>query len=349
VHAVTMLLHAQLRQHWKSWLALAALVALVGGLVMAAAATARRTAAAFPDFLARHGYDAVVYSDHTLPSLAGIPEVAHVTSAPGPVSLPGRCAPCRKPISENDFGVFEVPPADLGRMVNLLSGRMPDQSSPDETLASYTLARDYGVRVGSVIQVLTPTPAQVRLAQKMGSSNVSRAAVPRRSLRVVGLVVTENEFQYGIGPRYDLFPTKAYAAAVNHRGVMLQVYYVRLRHGAASQAAFGNQLRPLHTFGADDLDIDAAAVQRAIRPQAVGWWVLAGLAALAGLAVIGQAAARQFVTGQDDRQPLSALGLRARQFVALGLVRAAITGAAIPADPGRRGAAGHRLAGRSGH
>jgi ABC-type antimicrobial peptide transport system permease subunit len=41
-----LLLHVQLRQHWKSWLALAALVTLVGGLVMAAAATGRRTAAA---------------------------------------------------------------------------------------------------------------------------------------------------------------------------------------------------------------------------------------------------------------------------------------------------------------
>jgi hypothetical protein len=326
-----MLLRVRLRQHWKSWLALAALVTLVGGLVMAAAATARRTAAAFPGFLARHGYHAVVYSDHPLPSLARIPQVAHVTPAPGPVSLPGRCVPCRKPIGQDNFGVFEVPPADLGRMLKLLSGRMPDQSRPDEVLASYTLARDYGVRVGSAIQVLTPTPAQVRLAQKVGLSHISpamRAAVPRRSLRVVGLVVAENEFQYGLGPRYDLFPTKAYAAAVNPHGVMFQVYYVRLRHGAADQPAFDNQIRPLNTFGADDLDINAAAIQRAIWPQAVGWWVLAGLVPLAGLAVIGQAASRQFVTDQDDHQALSAVGVRSGQFVALGLMRAAIIGAA---------------------
>jgi FtsX-like permease family protein len=328
VRAVVMLLRTQLRQHWKSWLALAALVTLVGGLVMAAAATARRTAAAFPDFLARHGYHAVVYSGHPLPSLARIPQVAHVTPAPGPISLPGRCFPCRKPIGDDNFGVFEVPPADLNRMLKLLSGRMPDQSSPHEVLASYTLARDYGVRIGSVIQVLTPTPAQVRLAEKLGPSKVSRAAVPRRSLRVVGLVVAENEFQYGLGPRYDLFPTKAYAAAVNPRGVMFQVYYVRLRHGAADQPAFDNQIRPLNTFGADDLDLNAAAVERAIWPQAVGWWVLAGLVALAGLAVIGQAASRQFVTDQDDHQALSAVGVRGGQFVALGLMRAAIIGAA---------------------
>jgi hypothetical protein len=324
--AVAMVLRVRLRQHWRSWLALAALVALVGGFVMAAAATGRRTAAAFPGFVALHGYDAIVYSGRPLPGLARIPQVALVTPVFAPFAFPGRCASCRKPIDPGSFGVFEVAPGSLSRVVRLLSGRMPDQANPDEVLASYTLARDNGVRIGSVIEVLTPTPAQVKVAQKIGPSKINIAAVPRRSLRVVGLVVAENEFPAGNGPRYDLFPTTAFAAAVNHHGVVVQFYYVRLRHGAADLPAFESQLRPLGSLGADNLDIDAAAVQRAIRPQAVGWWVLAGLAALAGLAVIGQAAARQFVTEQDDRLALSAVGLRARQFVVLGLARAAIIG-----------------------
>jgi ABC-type lipoprotein release transport system permease subunit len=327
VGAVAMVLCVRLRQHWRSWLALAALVALVGGFVMAAAATGRRTAAALPGFVARHGYDVLVYSGHPLPGLARIPQVALVTPVHAPFSFVARCVSCRKPVDPGSFGVFEVPPGGLSRVVKLLSGRMPDQSNPDEVLASYTLARDNGVHVGSVIEVLTPTPAQVKLAQKVGRSKVNIAAVPRHSLRVVGLVVAENEFPAGNGPRYDLFPTKAYAAAVNPRALVVPFYYVRLRHGAADLPAFESQLRPLDSLGPDDLDIDAAAVQRAIRPQAVGWWVLAGLAALAGLAVIGQAAARQFVTEQDDRQALSAVGLRVRQFVALGLARAAIIGA----------------------
>ena len=325
--AVVMVLGVRLRQHWRSWLALAALVALVGGFVMAAAATGRRTAAALPGFVARHGYDVLVYSGQPLPGLAGIPQVARVTPVLVPFAFPGRCTSCRKPIDSGSFGVVEVPPGGLSRVVKLLSGRMPDQASPDEVLASYTLARDNGVRIGSVIQVLTPTPAQVELAQKVGQSKINIAAVPRHSLRVVGLVVAENEFPAGGGARYDLFPTKAFAAAVNPRSLVVPFYYVRLRHGAADLPAFESQLRPLGSLGPDDLDIDAAAVQRAIRPQAVGWWVLAGLAALAGLAVIGQAAARQFVTDQDDRQALSAVGLRVRQFVALGLARAAIIGA----------------------
>ena len=327
MRAVALVVRVRLRQHWSSWLALAALVALVGGFVMAAASTGRRTDSAFPGFVARHGYDSLVYSGHPLPGLARIPQVALVTPIRAPWAFPGRCTSCRKPIDSGSFDVLEVSPGSLSRVVRLLSGRMPDQARPDEVLASYTLATDNGVHIGSVIQVLTPTPAQVQLAQQEGPTKANLAAVPRRSLRVVGLVVTENEFPAGNGSRYDLFPTKAFAAAVNPHGVVVPFYYVRLRHGAADLPAFESQLRPLDSLGPDDLDIDAAAVQRAIRPQAVGWWVLASLAAVAGLAVIGQAAARQFVTEQDDRLSLSAVGLRPGQFVAAGLARAAIIGA----------------------
>jgi hypothetical protein len=212
VAAVAVVLRVRLRQHWKSWLALAALVALVGGFVMAAAVTARRTAAALPDFTARHGYDALVYSNHPLPELTRFPQVARVTTVHAPFSFAARCVSCRTQIDPAaTFSVIEIPPGSLSRVVKLLSGRMPDQSNPDEVLASYTLASDNGVRIGSVIRVLSPTPAQVKLAQKLGRSKpVNIAAVPQRSLRVVGLVVAENEFPSGTGSRYDLFPTKAY-------------------------------------------------------------------------------------------------------------------------------------------
>lgn len=67
MRAVGMLLRGQLRQHGKSWLALAMLAALVGGMVMAAVATARATAAAFPGFVARYGYDDGIYTARPLP------------------------------------------------------------------------------------------------------------------------------------------------------------------------------------------------------------------------------------------------------------------------------------------
>jgi ABC-type lipoprotein release transport system permease subunit len=325
-----MVLRAQLRQHGKSWLALAVLAVLAGGLVMAATVTARATAAAFPGFVARYGYDAIVYTARPLPQLARVPQVTQVTPVRVPWVVAVGCASCAAINTSGSLGAFELAPPDLARTVKLVAGQMPDQSDPGEALASSTFADDSGVRVGSVIQILEPTPAQISQveAQNRPPSPGQLARVPRRSVRVTGLVVTENEFPAGVGNRYDLFPTRAYAAAYDPHTAVETFYYVKLRHGTADQAAFDSQLRPLGSLGADDLDNDAAAVQRAIAPQAVGWWVLAGLLALAGLAVLGQAAARQFSTDVDDHDALSALGLRGRQFVLLGLVRAFVIGLA---------------------
>jgi hypothetical protein len=179
MRAMVMLLHAQLRQHWKSWLALASLAVLVGGFVLAAAATGRRTAAAFPDFVARHGYDAIVYSNGPLKGrgLAGIPQVAQAVTVQAPYAFPVGCSSCHKPIDPSNFDVLEVPPASLPRTVQVQAGRMPDQARPDEVLASYTFGQDYGVRLGSVIQVLLPTPRGGFCADRIRDPRWDRGAV----------------------------------------------------------------------------------------------------------------------------------------------------------------------------
>lgn len=56
--------------------------------------------------------------------------------------------------------------------------------------------------------------------------------------------------------------------------------------------------------------------------------MLTGLAALAALAVTGQAMARQTVAERADHQALSTLGVRPREFVLLALLRALLTSAA---------------------
>jgi FtsX-like permease family len=326
MRAAAMVLRARLRQFWKSWLALSLLVAVAGGLVLAAASSGRRTAAAFPGFVARHGYDALVYGAPPLSRLTGLPQVAQVTPALLPFAAPPSCPSCHHQIDYRSFGIFEVAPSGLPRMVQLLSGRMPDQASPREVLASYTLARDNGVRLGTVLRVPMFARQQAR-ALNDPEQRPLRPAGPQLSLRVVGFVVTQNEFQAGNGVRYDLFPTAAFARAVNHLVPLLRADFVRLQGGAADEPALASQLPPMHVLGTDDLDIDAATVQRGIRPQAVGWWVLAGLAALAGLAVIGQALARQAAAEDADHGALSALGLRSREFALISMVRAVIVGA----------------------
>jgi hypothetical protein len=82
---------------------LALLVALVSGVVMAAAAAGRRTSSAFPRFTAVYGYDTVAYSFTPLPGLARLPEVASSTEANFAGGGTPRCA-CA-PINPNDFDV----------------------------------------------------------------------------------------------------------------------------------------------------------------------------------------------------------------------------------------------------
>ena len=309
MRAVVMVFRGRFRQHWKSWLALSVLVAVAGGFVVTATAAGRRTAAAFPEFAARHGYDVIVYSGQPLPQMTRLPHVASVTPVLVPISGALRCPSCRKPIDTENFLINEVPPRQLPRMVTLLSGRMPDQSDPGEVLASFTLAKDNGVRIGSVIRAQLGSPAQLR----GGPADPSPVLHP--ALRVVGIVAAESEFPSGASLHYDLYATTAFAAAVNHRAALLSTYYVRFRHGAADLAGFDSRTRSLDVYGTSDLDAAAAAVEGSIRPQVIGWYVLAGLAALAALAVIGQAIARQAVAERADHPGLSALGMQPREFV----------------------------------
>jgi ABC-type lipoprotein release transport system permease subunit len=322
VRAVVMVLRARSRRYWKSWLALGLLVAVAGGFVLTTAAAGHRTANAFPKFRARHGYDVIVYSGQRLPRLARLPHVSSVTPVPVTVSGAVGCASCRKPVDTINFLVNEVPPGQLARMVTLLSGRMPRQSDPGEVLASFTLARDNGVRIGSVLRPQLGSPAQL----SGGPADPSPILHP--ALRVVGIVAAESEFPSGASPHYNLYATTAYAAAFNHRVALLQTYYVRLAHGDADLAGFDGRFRSPDVYGTSDLDEAADAVQASIRPQVIGWYVLTGLAALAALAVIGQAMARQTAAERADQHALSALGVRPREFVLLALLRALLTGAA---------------------
>ena len=126
---------------------LVVLIAVVGGLVLASVAAGRRTASAFPRFVAAHGYDVYMFNDTPVPGLAKLPGVTSVTS----VVIPGygqpRCA-CKRGIDPSNFYVNELTPSGLHRVIKLVAGSMPDPSSVNQVLASFTLEQDYGIHIG---------------------------------------------------------------------------------------------------------------------------------------------------------------------------------------------------------
>ena len=322
--ALRLLLRASFRRRWRSWLLLCMLIALVSGLVLAAATAGRRTSAAFPQYQAAHGYDAFFYATKPLPKIAALPEVASSTPVGLPTNGTGTCA-CSRPINVNDFSVFEVPPKDLPRMVKLEAGTMPDQSDPYQVLASFTMEQDAGVHIGTVIRVPFAAPSQRNAV--LNSANITPRG-PTVAFRVVGIEAGETEFPISTTPTYDLYTTQAFSRMFNSKTVVLFAGFVRLHHGSADLPKFVTQAKALGGLSVTDLDAAENTIEVSIQPQAVGWWILSGLAALVGIIVLTQALSRQATIEAETYATLSALGVSRRQLVLLGMTRTLIIGVA---------------------
>ena len=319
--AIGLAFRAEMRRRWRSWLAVAVLISVVGGLVLATAAAGRRTESAFPRFVSAHGFDAFVYSSRPLPQLAKLPEVASATELISPANGQPTCD-CTHPINPNDLTVGVLSPE--GRSVwKLVSGHLPDRSDPDQVLASFNLQQDDDVQLGTVIHVPFYAPSQFSaLIDATGTPPMPMG--PTVALRVVGIEASLDEFPSGSTPSYDLYATPAFLRTVTPRTADFYEYLVRLRHGAAGVPRFVGALHAFSAAGVEGYQSEdqlIASVERSIHPQAVGWWILAALAALVGLAVIGQAVARQSIAEREDYPTMAALGADRRQLVALGMSR----------------------------
>jgi hypothetical protein len=324
VDALALIFRAELRRRWRSWLALAILIAVVGGVVMAAAAAGRRTATAFPTFERTHGYDFVAFNGAPAPELARYPAVASITTAPVAYNDQPVCA-CTHPIDNNNFNVMYVPPREMSRTVNLVAGAMPDPSSTDEVLASFDLQRDNGVHVGTVLRMRMYAASQSEAVNNSTGAGPSPTG-PFVSFHVVGIEAAVYEFKAGTTPLYDVYTTPAFARSVLPKTTSGFIYLVKLRHGAADVDAFKNYVKSLGIATFTSVSTPAALVAESIHPQAVGWWLLAALAALAGAAVVGQALSRTRRVESDEFPILVALGLGRRSLVALGMASTLLVG-----------------------
>ena len=151
-----------------------------------------------------------------------------------------------------------------------------------------------------------------------GADPVGRAV----ALQVVGIEASEVEFPSGnTTSPYELYATPALDRLLVRRPLTFTEYYIRLRHGPVDLSRFQADVRHLNVAGLQDEDTAAATIASSIRPQAVGWWVLAALAALAGTLVMAQALSRQAALENETYDILRSLGVSRRQLFAVGMVR----------------------------
>jgi FtsX-like permease family len=324
VIAVKTLFWAELRHRWRSWTLVTLLVMLISGTVMAGIAAGQRTASAYPRFVQSYGFDALAFALHPVPAINTLPDVSSSVVMRSPTSGSPTCD-CSRPINPTFFGIAEIRPSQLHRFVKLVSGRMPDLRSTTEVLASFPMAQDVGVHVGTVIRVpLAPRSAEPATV----NGSVVRRGGPTVMLRVVGIEAADIEFQSSSYPYFDVYVTPAFDRKYNPVGNQIAAYFVRLKGGIGDLPRFQTEARKLGALSTTDLDTTEASNESAIHPQAIGWWILAGVAGLLGLFIIAQALARQATVESDDFATLGALGMSRRQLFVFGVLRTgAIAGA----------------------
>jgi hypothetical protein len=337
MRAVLFLAAHELRARWRGWAGLVALVALAGGAVLAAAAGASRTDSAYPRFLtASKASDLLVAPyfsglDGYLDAVALLPDVDDLAIVAGlnlqPLGRGGRAARHSLTLTalDSEFGrVLEVP--------KLLAGRLPAADRAGEIAVDQRGAALMGLQVGSVLTIRAvphgPLPGVVPAGH-----------APARLLRerVVGIMVTRGS----VLPITESDKVPAIMASPALLGRLAPQYagaggaYVKLRPGASPEA-FRQRAQALtrqfpETGGRVDVADErtqAAAVQHAIRPEAVALALFALVFGVTALLIVGQAAARLLATASPDTHALAALGMTRRQLMAAGLIEVGAAAAA---------------------
>ena len=194
--AVALLVAHKLRAGWRAWAALAVIVAIAGGVVLAAAAGASRTNSAYPRFLAQSRASDVLESPASSGDLsydtavAALPGVAASAGLVGINAVPVNA----KGAPVNDAEMVASLDGRYGREVDvpkMLAGRLPSQDVSQEIAVDLTGAQQLNLHVGSVLRMAA-----------LDSSNHARPF----TTHVVGLFVTRGSI---VPVNYLGFPRKA--------------------------------------------------------------------------------------------------------------------------------------------
>src|SRR5215208_4323017 len=323
--AVWMRLRTELRNKWKGWFAVAMAAGLGCGVIVAAAAGARRTDSAlarhlaayrFPDVIITEGDEGVRGEIARLPPVetsAYLANLAYVARDANnrPLRPVGPRALKLEMSAEGRDGVTL-------RRWKLLAGRAPNPRRMFEALVDSRAAETFGVDTGDVIPV--------RVFHSWETVDLDLRGDPQRirvgtlvELRVVGINAATDTVNYpgGVVRLTPAFFRAHQTEQRNSAGWLL----VRLRRGAADVPAFRSRIDDL-TGGAFYVQRDEARkIQRPIHLQVRALWLAILLGAVLAFVLVAQALARMADEAAGMHPTLRAVGMTSRQLFAIGVAR----------------------------
>ncbi len=329
---------AELRARRYTWLGLVALIGIVGGIVTALAAGARRTDTAFDRFLARiHQTDVNVstgansgFAPLDFRQVAALPQVAEAVREDNPVYVSGHTDSGR-PVGADKLVLTASPDPRFGISIDgvkLVSGRPADPARPDEAVIGRLGAEALGLQVGDTLTLAFATPNQLR--RLSGSVRPPPPRGPTVRFRVVG-VSEEFSLPTGSDLASQVVLTPAFYRRYASRVAISKGMGVRLRNGDADVQPFTravDRLAGRESAGVFPSGDYVAKINRTTHVEAFALWVLAALAGLAGALILTQALARQANLEAGAYRSLRAVGMSSRQLIGVSLVRGVALGAA---------------------
>jgi putative ABC transport system permease protein len=329
-----MRLRADLRRRWLSLLLIAVLVGLAFGVVLTAAAGARRTASTLARVdRASHAADVLVNPDNNDFDRAGWKQIDDDPDVAGVAAIDGLSGG-RLDASGNIDQLFSLktilagnPDGRLFQDVEaprVIAGRTPRLDRADEIEVSEVAAREFNLHVGDVLHFgwLNKQHTDERRADVLDY---------RTSARITGIVaILDDVTRADDDPRLSptvLF-TPGFSRAYPDIGKGYYGKYVRLRKHA-SLGEFEKQTSQLLKIPVNyqEHSLTVARARRTVRPYVVALAMFAALALLAALAVLGQLIARSLRPLRDERDVLSAIGVTRGQLAWLGGARGLLIGA----------------------
>lgn len=336
MNVLTAHLRAELRHRWPAWAAAVLLIGVVGGMVLASVAGARRTDSAFGRMVEETNAADVLVN----PNEGGASElqVEQVEALPGVRSVgvgDGGVAALFRPDGQLDGrGAIVLAQRDPDMFVNIdrprvVEGRIFDPTDAGQIMVTDDVADDYGVEPGDTLTVGTIDVEEYMAWEDGGREGPE--PIQQHDLTLTAVVITaesvveDEAFSFGAA-----FLTQAFAVE-NELEPFFFGMAVDLVDGSDAVPAFQDAVRSLvpgEVFEFKTLAAVTETVERGAHPHVVALLAFAGVVGVAGLVVVGQVLARQNTAPRADITPLRALGVTRRELrLAAGLRATAIAAA----------------------